>query len=228
MGHPDVRMSGKEMLLLTPNILASICEILDQTEDTARMRNLFNALPDYPYVKYVLDQHEEILSARATVLFHDAKFKELYRILEMHHFSAKYHPKLQNLWLDAHYKEAEVVKGQPLCAVSKYRVRKKYPLPYTIWDGEAQTTRLFQKNTLSVLKDFYQSDPYPNLNKIKDLARATRLSPIQIRTWFKNRRQRDRIAAAAAVSSSSPSSSTSSLHNHLNDEHNSSSPNSEH
>lgn len=36
----------------------------------------------------------------------------------------------------AHYVEAEKLRGRPLGAVGKYRVRRKFPLPRTIWDGE--------------------------------------------------------------------------------------------
>lgn len=36
----------------------------------------------------------------------------------------------------AHYIEAEKLRGRPLGAVGKYRVRRKFPLPRTIWDGE--------------------------------------------------------------------------------------------
>lgn len=32
--------------------------------------------------------------------------------------------------------EAEKLRGRPLGAVGKYRVRRKFPLPRTIWDGE--------------------------------------------------------------------------------------------
>lgn len=46
------------------------------------------------------------------------------------------HAKLQSLWLKAHYIEAEKLRGRPLGAVGKYRVRRKFPLPHTIWDGE--------------------------------------------------------------------------------------------
>lgn len=38
--------------------------------------------------------------------------------------------------LIAHYNEAEKLRGRPLGAVGKYRVRRKFPLPRTIWDGE--------------------------------------------------------------------------------------------
>lgn len=79
--------------------------------------------------------------------------------------------------------------------VDKYRVRKKFPLPRTIWDGE-QKTHCFKERTRSLLREWYLQDPYPNPTKKRELASATGLTPTQVGNWFKNRRQRDRAAAA--------------------------------
>lgn len=79
--------------------------------------------------------------------------------------------------------------------MDKYRVRKKFPLPRTIWDGE-QKTHCFKERTRSLLREWYLQDPYPNPTKKRELAQATGLSPTQVGNWFKNRRQRDRAAAA--------------------------------
>lgn len=79
--------------------------------------------------------------------------------------------------------------------VDKYRVRKKFPLPKTIWDGE-QKTHCFKERTRSTLREHYLRDPYPNPQMKKELAQKTGLSPMQVGNWFKNRRQRDRAAHA--------------------------------
>ncbi|ELW47287.1 Homeobox protein SIX3 [Tupaia chinensis] len=99
------------------------------------------------------------------------------------------------MWLEAHYQEAEKLRGRPLGPVDKYRVRKKFPLPRTIWDGE-QKTHCFKERTRSLLREWYLQDPYPNPSKKRELAQATGLTPTQVGNWFKNRRQRDRAAAA--------------------------------
>uniref|UniRef100_A0A182SRD7 Homeobox domain-containing protein n=1 Tax=Anopheles maculatus TaxID=74869 RepID=A0A182SRD7_9DIPT len=90
-----------------------------------------------------------------------------------------------------------VFPRQNVCAgpVDKYRVRKKFPLPRTIWDGE-QKTHCFKERTRSLLREWYLQDPYPNPTKKRELAQATGLTPTQVGNWFKNRRQRDRAAAA--------------------------------
>jgi hypothetical protein len=46
------------------------------------------------------------------------------------------------------------LRGRPLGPVDKYRVRKKYPLPRTIWDGE-QKTHCFKERTRSLLREWY-------------------------------------------------------------------------
>lgn len=141
--------------------------------------------------------------------------RELYAILERHKFTKTSHGKLQAMWLEAHYHEAEKLRGRPLGIgkkvpkshpiahsfqfhltgpVDKYRVRKKFPLPRTIWDGE-QKTHCFKERTRSLLREWYLQDPYPNPTKKRELASATGLTPTQVGNWFKNRRQRDRAAA---------------------------------
>ena len=43
------------------------------------------------------------------------------------------------MWLEAHYNEAEQMRGKALGPVDKYRIRKKFPFPRTIWDGEQKS-----------------------------------------------------------------------------------------
>ncbi|CAL4095892.1 unnamed protein product, partial [Meganyctiphanes norvegica] len=133
--------------------------------------------------------------ARALVAFHLGNFRELYAILESQRYSKSSHARLQALWLEAHYQEAERLRGRPLGPVDKYRVRKKFPFPRTIWDGE-QKTHCFKERTRSLLRESYLQDPYPNPSKKRELAAGTGLTPTQVGNWFKNRRQRDRAAAA--------------------------------
>lgn len=40
--------------------------------------------------------------------------RELYAILERHKFTKNSHGKLQAMWLEAHYLEAEKLRGRPL------------------------------------------------------------------------------------------------------------------
>ncbi len=101
----------------------------------------------------LLHRNESVLKAKALVYFHKGNFKELYRIIESFQFSEHNHSKLQMLWMKAHYIEAEKLRGRPLGAVGKYRIRRKFPLPRTIWDGE-ETSYCFKEKSRQVMHDW--------------------------------------------------------------------------
>lgn len=173
----------------TQEQVACVCEVLQQSGNIERLGRFLWSLPSCDK----LHKHESVLKAKAIVAFHRGNFKELYRLLESNQFSAHNHPKLQALWLKAHYVEAEKLRGRPLGAVGKYRVRRKFPLPRTIWDGE-ETSYCFKEKSRMVLREWYASNPYPSPREKRELAEATGLTTTQVSNWFKNRRQRDRAA----------------------------------
>lgn len=182
-------------LQFTPGQVAQVCETLEESGDIERLGRFLWSLTANPHAAEALNKHESILRARSLVAFHTGNFKDLYHILEHHKFTKESHAKLQAMWLEAHYQEAERLRGRPLGPVDKYRVRKKFPLPRTIWDGE-QKTHCFKERTRNLLREWYLQDPYPNPTKKRELAQATGLTPTQVGNWFKNRRQRDRAAAS--------------------------------
>ena len=171
----------------TQEQVACVCEVLQNSENVDRLARFIWSLPACEH----LHKNESVLKAKAVVAFHRGQFKELYRLLESHAFSPHNHPKLQSLWLKAHYIEAEKLRGRPLGAVGKYRVRKKFPLPRTIWDGE-ETSYCFKERSRTMLRDWYAHNTYPSPREKRELAEATGLTTTQVSNWFKNRRQRDR------------------------------------
>ncbi|XP_071212773.1 homeobox protein six1b-like [Salvelinus alpinus] len=171
--------------------VACMCEVLLQSGRMERLTDFLCTLP--PSSSSCPGGLESILKARAAVAFHLGCFSDLYALLESFHFSNRSHPLLQQLWLRAHYLEAECQRGRPLGAVGKYRVRRKFPLPLTIWDGE-ETSYCFKEKSRSVLWEWYYCKPYPSPREKRALAAATGLSATQVSNWFKNRRQRDRAA----------------------------------
>ena len=144
----------------------------------------------------LLHRNESVLKAKALVYFHRGNFKEMYRIIENFQFTESNHPKLQMLWMKAHYVEAEKLRGRPLGAVGKYRIRRKYPLPRTIWDGD-ETSYCFKEKSRQVLREWYTHNPYPSPREKRELSEATGLTTTQVSNWFKNRRQRDRASEGA-------------------------------
>ncbi|KAJ1107023.1 hypothetical protein NDU88_004420 [Pleurodeles waltl] len=173
----------------TQEQVACVCEVLQQGGNIERLGRFLWSLPACDH----LHKNESVLKAKAVVAFHRGNFRELYKILESYQFSPPSHPKLQQLWLKAHYIEAEKLRGRPLGAVGKYRVRRKFPLPRTIWDGE-ETSYCFKEKSRGVLREWYIHNPYPSPREKRELAEATGLTTTQVSNWFKNRRQRDRAA----------------------------------
>ncbi|KAI3386081.1 hypothetical protein SNEBB_001049 [Seison nebaliae] len=173
----------------TPYQVGCVCEVLERSGKIDQLQRFLWALPQLENIQ----QDEIIMKSKALVAFHRENYRDLYRILESRQFSPKYHSQLQQLWLKAHYAEAERSRGRPLGAVGKYRVRRKFPLPHTIWDGE-QTSYCFKEKSRTLLRDWYQQNPYPSPREKRELANVTGLSATQVSNWFKNRRQRDRAA----------------------------------
>ncbi|XP_033123386.1 homeobox protein SIX2-like [Anneissia japonica] len=175
----------------TQDQVACVCEVLQQGGNIERLARFLWSLPACEH----LHKNESVLKAKAIVAFHRSNFRELYKILESNNFGSHNHPKLQALWLKAHYVEAEKLRGRPLGAVGKYRVRRKFPLPRTIWDGE-ETSYCFKEKSRSMLREWYSHNPYPSPREKRELSEATGLTTTQVSNWFKNRRQRDRAAEA--------------------------------
>ena len=184
--HPSVASYTSEQV-------SCVCEALEQSGNIERLARFLWSLPTPSYDD--MYANETVLVAKSVVAYHQENLQELYHIIENNHFSPIYHPKLQMLWLKAHYMEAEKVRGRALGAVGKYRVRRKYPLPRTIWDGE-ETSYCFKEKSRALLRDWYARNPYPSPREKKELSDGTGLSTTQVSNWFKNRRQRDRAAEA--------------------------------
>ncbi|EZA58435.1 hypothetical protein DMN91_007805 [Ooceraea biroi] len=175
----------------TPQQISCMCEVLSQSQEIEKLSRFLWSLPPAE----LLRGDESVLMARATVAFHRGAYHELYSILESHPFSPRRHVELQQMWFKSHYREAEKIRGRPLGAVDKYRLRKKYPLPKTIWDGE-ETVYCFKERSRNALKECYLRNRYPTPDDKKNLAKKTGLTMTQVSNWFKNRRQRDRTPQA--------------------------------
>ncbi|CAF0824630.1 unnamed protein product [Adineta ricciae] len=175
--------------IFTPEQVACVCEVLQQSNDIQRLGDFLWNLPTCEH----FHNNESVVKAKAVVAFRRGNYRELYHILERYQFAPCSHPQLQQLWLQAHYNEAEKLRGRPLGAVGKYRVRRKFPLPRTIWDGE-ETSYCFKEKSRNALRDWYLHNPYPSPREKRELAEGTGLTTTQVSNWFKNRRQRDRAS----------------------------------
>ncbi|XP_041850634.1 SIX homeobox 9 [Melanotaenia boesemani] len=187
-------------MIFTAEQVICVCEVLLQSGHMDRLASFLRTLPpSSSTTPSCLGELESVLKAKAAVAFHQGRFLDLYTLLEGFHFSPRSHPFLQQLWLRAHYMEAERQRGRPLGAVGKYRVRRKFPLPHTIWDGE-ETSYCFKEKSRSILRGWYRRQPYPSTREKRELAAATGLTVTQVSNWFKNRRQRDRAMDVTSAS----------------------------
>jgi homeobox protein SIX3/6 len=109
-------------LNFTCSQVSAVCQTLEESGDVERLARFLWSLPVANPNFAELSRTEAVLRARAIVAFHSNNFKELYHILEHYKFSRDSHAKLQALWLEAHYIEAEKLRGRPLGPVDKYRV----------------------------------------------------------------------------------------------------------
>ncbi|KAG7479590.1 homeobox protein SIX5-like [Solea senegalensis] len=189
----------KSALSFSTDQVSCLCEALLQAGNVDRLWRFLSTIPPS---SELLRGNETILKAQALVAFHREEFKELYAILESHDFHPSNHGFLQDLYLKARYKEAERSRGRSLGAVDKYRLRKKFPLPKTIWDGE-ETVYCFKEKSRNALKECYKKNRYPTPDEKKNLAKITGLSLTQVSNWFKNRRQRDRTPSGTHSKSES-------------------------
>uniref|UniRef100_A0A2K6TZW7 SIX homeobox 5 n=1 Tax=Saimiri boliviensis boliviensis TaxID=39432 RepID=A0A2K6TZW7_SAIBB len=181
-------------LRFSPEQVACVCEALLQAGHAGRLSRFLGALPPAERLR----GSDPVLRARALVAFQRGEYAELYRLLESRPFPAAHHAFLQDLYLRARYHEAERARGRALGAVDKYRLRKKFPLPKTIWDGE-ETVYCFKERSRAALKACYRGNRYPTPDEKRRLATLTGLSLTQVSNWFKNRRQRDRTGASGGA-----------------------------
>ncbi|XP_054456207.1 homeobox protein SIX5 [Anoplopoma fimbria] len=194
----------KSALSFSIDQVSCLCEALLQAGNVDRLWRFLSTIPPS---SELLRGNETLLKAQALVAFHRDEFKELYALLDSYDFHPSNHGFLQDLYLKARYKEAERSRGRSLGAVDKYRLRKKFPLPKTIWDGE-ETVYCFKEKSRNALKECYKSNRYPTPDEKKNLAKVTGLSLTQVSNWFKNRRQRDRTPSGTHSKSESDGNHT--------------------
>ena len=101
-------------LQLAVSHVISVCTALEESADFDRLSQFLWSLPALPQVIEALSSSEPLLRARAIVAYHQQKYRDLYSIIESRRFSSIHHEKLQTLWLEAHYNEAEISRGRPL------------------------------------------------------------------------------------------------------------------
>lgn len=186
-----------------------IASSLFQARDGERLVAFFNELKAL-YGMHSLEQFrsEAIVVAYTYALYHSNDFERLFNLLSTRPFQPRYYTDLQDIWHFARYKESQLKRGKELNPVEKYRLRRKFPPPKTIWDGE-ETVYSFKDSARKYLKKYFQQESqYPNQEQKRTISKATGLKIVQISNWFKNRRQRAKTEDSSDRSPPSSSSST--------------------
>ena len=170
-------------------------QVLSQTKDN--VENLAEFIESIPPALSGVTEY--LMAIKAMVYFKKKNTMEVIRILESTKFREIPWEPLQRLWFEAQYEHEEQLKGRKLGAVDKYRVRKKWPIPPTISDGTGTclvgvNRDLFTPQCRRILWDYYHIEKFPDTTLKIIIAKRSGLTFAQVNNWFKNRRQRDRLA----------------------------------
>ncbi|XP_029655086.1 homeobox protein SIX2-like [Octopus sinensis] len=123
-------------------------------------------------------------------LFRENKFSQIRTYLSTNTFPCHIWNKLQKLWYESFYQELRS-HGKELKAVAKFRLRKKYPPPRTVWNGEKLSYNLPQKSR-NFLEAFFRNNEFASTDEKEEMAKAMGMTESQVSNWFKNKRQRKR------------------------------------
>lgn len=184
--------ANTELKLKYPSAhIGRACAILINSGEYGQLEFLLNHLPDDDNLR----SNQELLRAKCAVLYQKkdkTAIQELYKILNSMQFAAEHHKFLQQLWYNAHYLEEEMRINfkRDLGAVDKYRIRKRWPPPSSIWDGEP-TKKGYRIRSREIMKQYYETNKYPSLEDRRMLAYQCQLNMEQVKNWFKNRRKRE-------------------------------------
>lgn len=171
------------IIFSTEQVLAKSVQLL-QEGDFARIADFYTSLPEHQ-MSLVEDP---VRCLRAVFALMSADFREIYNLLSSGPFDPDYHDFLQNMWLEAHYLEKEIIFGKNVDRQDARGMLKKHPFPNTISDGE-ETIAEFKIKTNNNLKGFVKRNVYPNASKIRNVVTSTGLRVNQVNNGFENRGQ---------------------------------------
>ena len=98
---------------------------------------------------------------------------------------------IRDLWWDSVYQNHLNKTQKKLTPMIRYRLRKRHPLPKTIWNGE-QTSYNLKQSARDYLVNYYEKNQYPTATERRIIARDTGMEFKSVSHWFKNRRSRSK------------------------------------
>ncbi|KAL5249920.1 hypothetical protein ACHWQZ_G015855 [Mnemiopsis leidyi] len=143
----------------------------------------------------------------AQFLASSGQFAKFFEFVTTSEFREQDNTGVQQLWLHCLYTQHAASKKTPLTAVDRHRLRKRYPYPASIWNGETTSYNLKQ-SARRLLAIAFSVDQYPSNEEKKHLADVCEMDYLQICNWFKNRRMREkRLQKEQKISNHKSSSS---------------------
>ena len=142
----------------------------------------------------VIGENSTVIAAKE--LLSDGRYDEALSLLYSADLPARLHATAQETWLECVYKRAAAHRTnckKKLNAVDRYRLRKRFPFPPGIFNGDT-TRHLFRESSREILHAAYTTCAYPTPAEKRELCQQSGLTYNQVSNYFKNRRGRDRAA----------------------------------
>lgn len=114
----------------------------------------------------------------------EKNYKKVICLIEEGKFRKSEHKRLQIIWNKTLEKwQMEIKSACALTGIQRHRLFKKHPWPKSISDGIEDVKYGLRQDSRKVLKDFYATNPIPNLEEKYKLAKKTGYSVKQGETF---------------------------------------------
>jgi len=191
-------VAGRKRTRYEKRDLEGALKALIEESDFNGIVDLFERISSQATDEEKLTQH--LNRAKCFKYFYTKKFDDLYKLVDAFVFERDHHSELQKLWYEARYQDEQVrldkerkskkLPHRTMGPVDKYRIRKKYQLPATIWDG-MPIKKGYRESSRDLMRKFYERNNYPTLEERRLIAEQSGLNIEQVKNWFKNRRKRE-------------------------------------
>jgi len=191
-------VAGQKRTKYEKRDLEGALKVLIEESDFDGIVDLFERISSQATDEGALTQH--LNRAKCFKYFYSKKFDDFYKLVDSFNFERAHHTELQKLWYEARYQDEQVrldkerkakkLPHRTVGPVDKYRIRKKYLLPSTIWDG-MPIKKGYRESSRDLMRKFYEKNNYPTLEERRLIAEQSGLNIEQVKNWFKNRRKRE-------------------------------------
>ncbi|KAI8517158.1 hypothetical protein Bbelb_057390 [Branchiostoma belcheri] len=167
-------------------LAGDLCALLLRGQRHAGLKDFLSRLGDQ---LHLYKSNPWVYRAQMTENLWSGEFEKVFQLLQNFPFGPS--ADLVQLWDEAHYRQMERRTGKLLTPVGKFRLRKRFPPPYSIAPHGRKTLSLPReaKTKLQSWLLHHRDYPYPSRVEKYDLAELTGLTFKQVSTWFQNNRR---------------------------------------